>query len=147
MDGTLHGKSLPKNIFFTAAINPLRTDRLDGVQVHRRDYLVHQLPRALENLKVSYGILDRQTLKDYIQQKIATFTISANNNRQRQIPLEQYAQATLTRSILNAQDFCESRLGMFSLRSEEELRAIFPRCYRRTQFCLATGNPALFQSD
>ena len=113
MDGTLHGNSLPKNIFFTAAINPLRTDRPDAVHVHRRDYLVHQLPRALENLTVSYGILDRNTLTDYIQQKIATFTVCANDDGQRQMPLEQYAQDTLTRSILNAQDFCEKRLGMF----------------------------------
>ena len=111
MDGTLHGKSLPKNIFFTAAINPSSTDRPDSVQVHRRDYVVHQLPQALENLKVSYGILDRKTLTDYIQQKIATFTVGINDNGRKQVPLEQYAQDTLTRSILNAQDFCEARLG------------------------------------
>ena len=113
MDGTLHGKSLPKNIFFTAAINPSVKEKPNILQVHRRDYLVHQLPQALENLKVSYGILDRETLKNYIQQKIATFTVSANDNGQRQMPLEQYAQDTLTQSILNAQDFCETRLGMF----------------------------------
>ena len=113
MDGTLHGKSLPKNIFFTAAINPSVKEKPDILQVHRRDYLVHQLPQALENLKVSYGILDRETLKNYIQQKIATFTVNANNDGQRQMPLEQYAQDTLTRSILIAQDFCETRLGMF----------------------------------
>ncbi|CAF1310983.1 unnamed protein product, partial [Rotaria sp. Silwood1] len=118
IDGTLHGKTLAKNIFFTAAINPSRSvetnsDRYhdDTFHVYRSDYLVHQLPESLENLKVSYSILDRNTLEDYIKQKIATFTIGSIQDPQMQLPLEQYAQNTLMRSILNAQNFCEKRLG------------------------------------
>jgi hypothetical protein len=81
-------------------------------QVHRHAYLVHQLPESLENLKVSYGILDRNTLEDYIKQKIATFTVGSVQDPQTQLPLEQYAQKKLTQSILNAQNFCEKRLGI-----------------------------------
>jgi hypothetical protein len=109
MDGTLHGKSLPNNIFFTAAINPL-IHQNDDLQVHRRDYLVHELPQSLENLKVSYGVLDPQTLEHYVRQKIATFTVG---NTHRRMPLEVYAQNVLADSILQAQQFCETRLGMF----------------------------------
>jgi hypothetical protein len=119
MDGTLHGQVLPKNIFFTAAINPaINVDtnsddyQHEIFQVHRCDYLVHQLPESLKNLKVSYGILDRNTLEDYIKQKISTFTIFSVPYPQTQLHLEQYAQNMLMRSILNAQNFCEKRLGI-----------------------------------
>jgi hypothetical protein len=117
MDGTLHGISLPKNIFFTAAINPLITSSHD-FQVHRCDYIVHELPESLENLKVSYGILDSKTLEDYIKQKIAIFTVTSTRYPQTQMPLEDYAQNMLAQSILKAQKFCEERLGtLFSLHS------------------------------
>ncbi|CAF4783837.1 unnamed protein product, partial [Rotaria sp. Silwood2] len=43
MDRTLHGNSLPNNLFFTAAINPSIKPSDDNL-VHRQDYLVHQLP-------------------------------------------------------------------------------------------------------
>ncbi len=112
MDGTLYGMSLPKNIFFTAAINPLIKQN-DDFQVHRRDYLVHELPQSLENLKVSYGILDSNTLEHYVRQKIATFTVSSSKNLQKQIPLERYVQDILAESILSAQKFCETHLGIF----------------------------------
>jgi len=112
MDGTLYGMSLPKNIFFTAAINPL-INQNDDFQVHRRDYLVHELPQSLENLKVSYGILDSNTLEHYVRQKIATFTVSSSRDLQKQMPLEDYAQGMLAESILKAQQFCEKRLGTF----------------------------------
>ena len=110
MDGTLHGRNLPKNIFFTAAINPL-VDRNKQSDVHRRDYLVHELPQALDNLKVSYGNLDPVTLEHYIRQKIASFTVPSSNDTHRHMPLEDYAQHILTESILQAQRFCETRLG------------------------------------
>ncbi|CAF4441990.1 unnamed protein product [Rotaria sp. Silwood2] len=61
MDEILHGISLSKNIFITVAINPSRNlddDSHDGFQVHQCDYIVHELPQSLDNLKVSYGILD-----------------------------------------------------------------------------------------
>jgi hypothetical protein len=109
MDRTLHGNNVPKNIFFTAAINPFITPSDDNA-VHRRDFLVHQLPQALENLKVSYGALESTSLRDYIQKKINTFRIDSSNN---QMPLEEYAQEMLAESILNAQDFCEKYLGKF----------------------------------
>ncbi|CAF4367152.1 unnamed protein product, partial [Adineta steineri] len=113
MDGTLHGVTLPKNIFFTAAINPLiisRDNSQDDLQVHRRDYLVHELPQSLESLKVFYGVLDTNTLEDYIKQKIATFTIASADDSKIQMPLEAYAREILAQSILNAQQFCEKRL-------------------------------------
>ncbi|CAF4891285.1 unnamed protein product, partial [Rotaria sp. Silwood2] len=61
MDEILHGISLSKNIFITVAINPSRNlddDSHDGFQIHQCDYIVHELPQSLDNLKVSYGILD-----------------------------------------------------------------------------------------
>ena len=110
MDGTLHGKTLPKNIFFTAAINP-RTTQMEQSEVHRRDYLVHELPQALEHLKVSYGTLDPITLEHYIRQKIAAFAVPSSDNTRQHMPLEEYAQHVLADSIVNAQKFCEKRLG------------------------------------
>jgi hypothetical protein len=112
MDGTLHGISLPTNIFFTAAINPLIKQNED-FQVHRRDYLVHELPQTLEHLKVSYGILDPNTLEHYVKQKIATFTIVSSRDPQIHMPLNEHMQNMLARSILKAQQFCEERLGIF----------------------------------
>lgn len=111
MDRTFHGKDLPKNLFFTAAINPSMKMTDENV-VHRRDYLVHQLPQALENLKVSYGPLESTSLRDYILKKIQTFRIDSSNNHQRTgMPLEDFAQEMLAESILNAQAFCEKYLG------------------------------------
>ena len=112
MDGTLHGKTLPKNIFFTAAINPAVTSSNSPHQVHRHDYLVHELPQSLKTLQVSYGILNQNTLEDYIRQKIATFTVNSTDNPQNYSSLEKYVQDILIESILKAQDFCEKRLGM-----------------------------------
>ncbi|CAF1578446.1 unnamed protein product [Rotaria magnacalcarata] len=136
MDGTLHGEILPKNIFFTAAINPSRTVQTISdsrhnktIQVHRCDYLVHHLPESLENLKISYGVLDRSTLEDYIKQKIATFTVGSIQNSKAQLPLEQYAQNVLMRSILNAQNFCERNLGHNSV-SQREIQ----RCFNLIDF-------------
>ncbi|CAF1430349.1 unnamed protein product [Adineta steineri] len=43
MDQTLHGNDLSKNIFFTAPINPNIISNDDNI-VHRRDFLVYQLP-------------------------------------------------------------------------------------------------------
>ncbi|CAF4504199.1 unnamed protein product [Rotaria sp. Silwood2] len=111
IDGTLHGINVPKNIFFTAAINPLINLNND-FQVHRRDYIVHELPQSLDNLKVSYGILDSNTLTDYIKQKISRFTVTSTRNTQTQMPLELYVQEMLTQSILQAQEFCEIHLGI-----------------------------------
>ncbi len=111
MDRTLHGNNLPKNIFFTAAINPSLALSDDNA-VHRRDYLVHQLPQALENLKVSYGTLEASSLREYILKKIATFNVDSSGNHQTPMPLEEYAQEMLAESILNAQEFCEKHLGM-----------------------------------
>ncbi|CAF4226091.1 unnamed protein product [Rotaria sp. Silwood2] len=136
MDGTLHGISLPNNIFFTAAINPSinfnnnsQKHCHDDFQVHRRDYIVHELPQALDNLKVCYGILDSKTLKDYITQKISTFTVTSTRDAQRKSPLEQYAQEILTQSILNAQRFCEMHLGRNSV-SQREIQ----RCFNLIDF-------------
>ena len=112
MDRTLHGISLPTNIFFTAAINPAPITVSDDNLVHRRDYLVHQLPQSLENLKVSYGPLESKTLSDYINKKIATFEVTSSRRRETQMPLEEYAQNMLANSILKAQEFCEIHLGI-----------------------------------
>ena len=108
MDRTLHGKTLPTNLFFTAAINPFIKPTNDN-SVHRKDFLVHQLPQALNNFKVSYGTLEHKSLRDYILKKIAIFRMESSNDRQ--IPLEQYAQEMLIESILNAQQFCEIHIG------------------------------------
>ncbi|CAF1093606.1 unnamed protein product [Adineta steineri] len=136
MDGTLHGKIIPKNIFFTAAINPSKPLETisnsydqETFHVHRSDYLVHQLPESLENLKIIYGILNRNTLEDYIMQKIDTFTISSLKNPCQSLPLEKYAQDMLMRSILNAQDFCEKHLGRNSV-SQREIQ----RCFNLIDF-------------
>jgi hypothetical protein len=117
MDGTLHGTNIPKNIFFTAAINPyIKTDENSEVHrndyiVHRNDFIVHQLPQSLENLMVSYGTLESRTLADYIFRKIAMFQVSSPENGGQSMPLDNYFQEALARCILEAQEFCEKRLG------------------------------------
>jgi hypothetical protein len=115
IDRTLYGVNLPENIFFTGAINPAIQLENDTQQVHRTDYLVHQLPESLDSLKVSYGILESKILKDYITKKIATFFIDSETNNGTKIPLDKHAQDVLSRSILKAQEFCEKRLGKFFL--------------------------------
>ena len=107
MDGTLNGQNLPKNIFFTSAINPASTKQDDEKAVHRIDYLVHQLPQALEHLKIRYNTLDSPALRDYISQKIATFTLPGRT----QTSLDNYVQEMLTGCIVDAQEFCEKYLG------------------------------------
>jgi hypothetical protein len=139
MDRTLHGNSLPKNIFFTAAINPSITPSDDTI-VHRRDYLVHQLPQALENLKVSYGALEPKSLHDYINKKIGMFHVASTSNRQVAMPLEEFAQEMLAESIINAQEFCEQYLGKY-------FDYHFKNClffFFRTKFCVSTRNSTMF---
>jgi hypothetical protein len=111
MDRTLHGKNLPQNIFFTAAINPALISVSDDNLIHRPDYVVHQLPQALEGLIVPYGILESKTLLDYIKKKIAIFTVHSSNTPSTRMPLEKFVQDTLAQSIMIAQEFCEKRLG------------------------------------
>ncbi len=113
IDRTLHGVDLPKNIFFTGAINPAITVDNQGNQVHRKDYLVHQLPESLENLKVSYGILESKILQDYIIKKIAMFQIESEIDSAKKMPLDSYSQKVLSDSIIRAQEFCEQHLGNF----------------------------------
>jgi len=124
MDGTLHGEILPKNIFFTAAINPSSIENNDDLQVHRRDYLVHKLPESLENLKVSYGALDRPTLQLYVRRKIASFTVTSVRDPKTQRPLEDYVKNTLADAIIAAQVFCEDRLGLL-LRKKRKFEILF----------------------
>ncbi|CAF5105394.1 unnamed protein product, partial [Rotaria sp. Silwood1] len=110
MDGTLRGKSIPKNIFFTAAINPYIKIEENAEQVHRTDYIVHELPESLKYLTVSYGALESKTLADYIVRKIAMFQVNSSVNNDKTMPLERYAQKTLSNAILTAQEFCERHL-------------------------------------
>ena len=112
IDRTLHGNDLPRNIFFTGAINPAIKIENKDKQVHRKDYVVHQLPESLESLKVSYGILESKTLKAYIIKKIAMFEIEAEMNSGKKMPLDSYSQQILSSSILSAQEFCETHLGI-----------------------------------
>ncbi|CAF0924968.1 unnamed protein product [Rotaria sordida] len=136
MDGTLHGISLPKNIFFTAAINPARDPNeesqnhsKDGFQIHRHNYIVHELPQSLDNLKVSYGILNSNTLEDYIKQKIEKLTVTSTSDPAKKLPLIKYAQNQLTQCILEAQRFCEEKLGRNSV-SQREIQ----RCFNLIDF-------------
>ncbi|CAF4602186.1 unnamed protein product, partial [Rotaria magnacalcarata] len=57
IDKTLYGVNLPPNIFFTGAINPARKANSSDNQIHRVDYMVHELPQSLQKLVVPYGIL------------------------------------------------------------------------------------------
>ncbi|CAF1198278.1 unnamed protein product [Didymodactylos carnosus] len=126
-DRTMHGKEIPENIFFTAAINPhtesseSNDNKQNEMIVHRRHYLVHQLPQSLEHLKVRYGTLPNNQLYEYIQRKIKMFTIHLDN---KQMPLEDYAQGILCDAILNAQEFCANRLGENSV-SQREIQRCF----------------------
>ncbi len=110
-DRTLHGVSLPQNIFFTAAINPSLDIPDQDNRVHRLDYLVHRLPESLENLKVSYGALESKTLDDYITQKVAKFDLDFSIEPQQRT----YLQGKLKKAILTAQAFCEEKLGKYFL--------------------------------
>ena len=114
IDRTMHGIDLPDNIFFTGAINPATNKVNTSNQVvHRMDYIVHSLPESLNKLKVSYGILESKILDDYINKKIATFSIESGTIKKKNVKLDQYAQDILSKSILKAQEFCEKRLGKF----------------------------------
>ncbi|CAF3814466.1 unnamed protein product, partial [Rotaria sp. Silwood1] len=124
MDGTLRGKSIPKNIFFTAAINPYIKIEENAEQVHRTDYIVHELPESLKYLTVSYGALESKTLADYIVRKIAMFQVNSSVNNDKTMPLERYAQKTLSNAILTAQEFCERHLGHNSV-SQREIQRCF----------------------
>ena len=106
-DRTLHGVNLPQNIFFTGAINPAMDPSNQENLVHRVDYLVHQLPQSLEHLKVRYGALDSKTLDSYITQKVAKFDLNFAIDTQQSA----YLQKTLKKAILDAQGFCEEKLG------------------------------------
>ncbi|CAF1625327.1 unnamed protein product, partial [Adineta ricciae] len=128
IDRTLHGKDLPENLFFTAAINPSIEPSPDS-GIHRRDYLVHQLPQALENLKVCYGALEQTSLRSYIKKKIQILHGNTNVNQRLEMPLEEYAQEMLSESILNAQAFCEEYLGKNSV-SQREIQ----RCFNLIDF-------------
>ena len=125
MDGTIHGQRIPKNIFFTAAINPYRLVKDDDDSaVFRSNFIVHKLPESLENLVVSYGILESRTMGDYIYRKIKMFQISSSANGEKPMPLDEFVQKTLADCILVAQEFCEKRLGKSFLRFTE-LQFIF----------------------
>ncbi|CAM4822618.1 unnamed protein product [Rotaria magnacalcarata] len=124
MDGTLHGTSLPKNIFFTAAINPAMKIDENTKQIHRSDYIVHDLPQSLKDLKVSYGALESRTLADYIIRKISMFQVTSSATVDKKMPLESYVQDTLADSILKAQEFCEKYLGHNSV-SQREIQRCF----------------------
>jgi hypothetical protein len=109
MDRTLHGRNIPSNIFFTAAINPLIKIE-DNERIHRSDYLVHELPPSLKYLKISYGKLESRILADYIARKITMFQAHSSENK---ILFDRYFQHILTNSIIKAQEFCETYLGKF----------------------------------
>lgn len=111
MDGTLHGQAIPKNIFFTAAINPFSRVQTTTAQVYRTDFVVHELPQALKYLQVSYGSLDSSTLASYIFEKIKMFKVNSAGTVKKEIALETYVQNTLADAILKAQEFCEKHLG------------------------------------
>ena len=116
MDGTFHATTLPKNIFFTAAINPwIDPNAQNTAKIHRTDFIVHKLPHSLEDLKVKYGTLESATLADYIVKKIRVFQITFNAQDGKQLPLDRYFHDTFADSILKAQEFCEKRLGKESI--------------------------------
>jgi hypothetical protein len=125
MDGTIHGTRIPKNIFFTAAINPFIKVTEDSTKIHRNDFIVHQLPQSLDNLMVSYGALESRTLADYIFRKIAMFQVSSSASGAHPMPLDYYVQQTLAECILGAQEFCEKRLGKFSTLVKQKVDDMF----------------------
>ncbi|CAF5018868.1 unnamed protein product, partial [Rotaria sp. Silwood1] len=141
-DGTLRGKSIPKNIFFTAAINPYIKISEKTQQVHRTDYIVHELPQSLNYLKVSYGALESKTLADYIFRKIAMFQVNSTTNSEKTMPLDLYVQETLADSILKAQEFCEYYLGHNSV-SQREIQ----RCFNLINFFWALRYDDEFKFD
>lgn len=146
MDGTLHGQAIPKNIFFTSAINPFTQVQEASTQVHRIDYIVHDLPQALKCLQVSYGPLESSTLASYIFEKIKMFTVNSAGNSKTKVALESYVQDKLADAILKAQEFCETRLGN-RLKQNFDFSIIVIFCFARTKFCFTTGNPTMFQLD
>ncbi|CAF1180009.1 unnamed protein product [Adineta steineri] len=131
MDGTLHGKNIPKNIFFTAAINPLIKIEENTNQVHRSDYVVHDLPQSLKDLKVSYGSLQSNTLADYIRRKIAMFQITSTTKSDQINTFDLCLQDTCAESLIKAHEFCEKNLGHNSV-SQREIQ----RCFNLIDFFL-----------
>ncbi|CAF4186428.1 unnamed protein product, partial [Rotaria sordida] len=120
IDRTLQGVRLPKNIFFTAAINPALDKTNQDNLVHRLDYLVHKLPGSLEHLKVCYGALEPKTVNDYITQKVAKFDLNFSIESEQRT----YLQGKLIKAILAAQAFCEEKLGKNTV-SQREIQRCF----------------------
>ena len=112
MDGTLRGGTIPKNIFFTAAINPkVDSDADPTMQIHRTDYIVHKLPQSLEDLKVKYGSFQSRTLANYIFQKLEVFQMAAGDPSKKAFSFDSTFQHKLADAIFQAQEFCELKLG------------------------------------
>lgn len=110
MDRTLHGKLLPKNIFFTAAINPLSKSR-EQIRIHRMDYIVHQLPQSLEHLKVIYGPLESHTLSDYIDKKFQMIDPDSSSEKNSALIPRDRFRKPLQEAISIAHAFCKNKLG------------------------------------
>ncbi|CAF3767821.1 unnamed protein product, partial [Rotaria sp. Silwood1] len=127
IDKTLHCVNLPENIFFTAAINPpsdpSKEAKSTDNEFYRVDYMVHKLPQSLQNLVVPYGVLESSIMRDYIQQKIAQFEISIEKDEQ-VISLTKAEQKILTKAILDAQEFCETKLAPNTV-SQREIQRCF----------------------
>ena len=128
MDGTIHGRDIPRNIFFTAAINPYMETR-DEDRIHRTDFNVYQLPQSLENLVVPYGALTSDILGEYISKKISMFQVNSSRSNGTAMPLDRFVQETLANCILAAQRFCEERLGANTV-SQREIQ----RCFTLIEF-------------
>lgn len=112
MDGTLRGDQIPKNIFFTAAINPKTDSSTETMmKIHRTDYNVHELPQSLKDLKVKYGAFDAGTLADYIFKKIEVFQMATTHQDGNIFSLYQNFERTLADAIITAHEFCMKKLG------------------------------------
>ena len=82
VDKSLDGLSLPRNIFWVGAINPVRADvsvdekeDLDeGKRAHLDMYNVRPLPASMYELIWDYGALNEEQERDYIRAKLGLWS-------------------------------------------------------------------------
>ena len=146
-DHQLDGTPLPKNIFFTAAINPFtpttteeyaKSEAYDTTTLsvssvaHRRVYHVFQLLGSMEDYVWFYRGMKEDALKQYLKAKtdVALKSIVSLSHRKEDSKMEDHEENHIKelrlydRLVFEAHTFCETRLGVGSV-SQRDIKRVF----------------------
>jgi hypothetical protein len=149
-DHRMDGTELPKNIFFTAAMNPFtgmvaehdaESDFLDmtrgtrSIPVHRHIYHVLRLPESMEDYVWIYRGMKNDTMKKYLREKTtAALNYIASTSQEMENPTEKPAQSERSsienellscgRLVYAAHNFCLTMLGEGSV-SQRDVKRVF----------------------